>query len=140
MQTGQEKTILNLRSQRIKRKKVAVIGSGPAGLTCAGDLAKLGYDVTIFEALHEPGGVLVYGIPEFRLPKEDVVKKEIENVKSLGVKIETNVVIGKSTTIDELLEEEGFDAVFIWLPVQVFPSLWESPENRQTVSFLPMNI
>ena len=94
-------------------KKVAVIGAGPAGLTCAGDLAKLGYDVTIFEALHEPGGVLVYGIPEFRLPKEDVVKKEIENVKSLGVKIETNVVIGKSTTIDELLEEEGFDAVFI---------------------------
>lgn len=94
-------------------KKVAVIGSGPAGLTCAGDLARLGYDVTIFEALHEAGGVLVYGIPEFRLPKEDVVKKEIENVKSLGVNIETNVVIGKSTTIDELLEEEGFDAVFI---------------------------
>ena len=94
-------------------KKVAVIGSGPAGLTCAGDLAKLGYDVTIFEALHEPGGVLVYGIPEFRLPKERVVAKEIENVKSLGVKIETNVVIGKSVTIDELLAEEGFDAVFI---------------------------
>ncbi|MBR1852360.1 MAG: NADPH-dependent glutamate synthase [Lachnospiraceae bacterium] len=96
-----------------KGKKVAVIGSGPAGLTCAGDLAKLGYDVTIFEALHEAGGVLVYGIPEFRLPKEDVVAKEIENVKSLGVKIETNVVIGKSTTIDELMDEEGFDAVFI---------------------------
>lgn len=94
-------------------KKVAVIGSGPAGLTCAGDLAKLGYDVTIFEALHEAGGVLVYGIPEFRLPKTDVVAKEIENVKSLGVKIETNVVIGKSVTIDELLSEEGFDAVFI---------------------------
>ena len=94
-------------------KKVAVIGSGPAGLTCAGDLAKMGYDVTIFEALHEAGGVLVYGIPEFRLPKEKVVKKEIENVKSLGVKIETNVIIGKSVTIDELLEEEGFDAVFI---------------------------
>lgn len=94
-------------------KKVAVIGSGPAGLTCAGDLAKLGYDVTIFEALHEAGGVLVYGIPEFRLPKEDVVKKEIENVKSLGVKIETNVVIGKATTVDELLKDEGFDAVFI---------------------------
>ena len=84
-----------------KGKKVAVIGSGPAGLTCAGDLAKLGYDVTIFEALHEPGGVLVYGIPEFRLPKEDVVKREIENVKSLGV------------TIDELLNEEGYSAVFI---------------------------
>ena len=94
-------------------KKVAVIGSGPAGLTCAGDLAKLGYDVTIFEALHEAGGVLVYGIPEFRLPKDAVVKKEIENVKALGVKIETNVVIGKSTTIDELIENEGFEAVFI---------------------------
>lgn len=94
-------------------KKVAVIGSGPAGLTCAGDLAKLGYDVTIFEALHQPGGVLVYGIPEFRLPKTRVVAKEIENVKSLGVKIETNVVVGKSVTIDELLNEEGFDAIFI---------------------------
>lgn len=96
-----------------KDKKVAVIGSGPAGLTCAGDLAKLGYDVTIFEALHEPGGVLVYGIPEFRLPKDTVVKTEIDNVRALGVKIETNVVIGKSTTIDELMEEEGFDAVFV---------------------------
>ena len=94
-------------------KKIAVIGSGPAGITCAGDLAKEGYDVTIFEALHEPGGVLVYGIPEFRLPKEKVVRKEIDNVLSLGVKIETDVVIGKATTIDELLEEEGFDAVFI---------------------------
>ena len=96
-----------------KGKKVAVIGSGPAGLTCAGDLAKLGYDVTIFEALHEAGGVLVYGIPEFRLPKKAVVAKEIENVKSLGVHIETNVVIGKSITIDQLISEEGFDAVFI---------------------------
>jgi len=94
-------------------KKVAVIGSGPAGLTCAGDLAKMGYDVTIFEALHKAGGVLVYGIPEFRLPKDKVVQAEIENVKSLGVKIETNVIIGKSVTIDELLNEEGFDAVFI---------------------------
>ncbi len=94
-------------------KKVAVIGSGPAGLTCAGDLAKMGYDVTIFEALHEAGGVLVYGIPEFRLPKSKVVQKEIDNVKHLGVKIETNVVIGKSTTIDELIEEEGFEAIFI---------------------------
>ena len=94
-------------------KRVAVIGSGPAGLTCAGDLAKMGYDVTIYEALHQPGGVLVYGIPEFRLPKEKVVAKEIENVKSLGVKIETNVIVGKSITIDELIEEEGFDAVFI---------------------------
>ncbi|MBR6643035.1 MAG: NADPH-dependent glutamate synthase [Lachnospiraceae bacterium] len=96
-----------------KGKKVAVIGSGPAGLTCAGDLAKMGYDVTIFEALHEAGGVLVYGIPEFRLPKGTVVKSEIENVKALGVKIETNVIIGKSTTIDQLMEEEGFSAVFI---------------------------
>lgn len=93
--------------------KVAVVGSGPSGLTCAGDLAKLGYDVTVFEALHEAGGVLVYGIPEFRLPKEKVVKAEIENLKKLGVKIETNVVIGKSVTIDELMEEEGFKAVFI---------------------------
>ncbi|MCR5755977.1 MAG: NADPH-dependent glutamate synthase, partial [Acetatifactor sp.] len=94
-------------------KKIAVIGSGPAGLTCAGDLAKMGYDVTIFEALHEAGGVLVYGIPEFRLPKTAVVAKEIENVKSLGVKIETNVVVGKSIKIDQLIDEEGFDAVFI---------------------------
>ncbi len=93
--------------------KVAVIGSGPAGLTCAGDLAKLGYDVTIFEALHKPGGVLVYGIPEFRLPKDKVVAEEVKNVLSLGVKIETNVIIGKSTTVDELLTEEGFEAVFI---------------------------
>lgn len=94
-------------------KKVAVVGSGPAGLTCAGDLAKMGYEVTIFEALHEPGGVLTYGIPEFRLPKETVVKTEIENVKKLGVKIETDVIIGKSVTVDELMEEEGFSAVFI---------------------------
>ncbi|MBR2766199.1 MAG: NADPH-dependent glutamate synthase [Blautia sp.] len=93
--------------------KVAVIGSGPAGLTCAGDLARLGYDVTIFEALHKAGGVLSYGIPEFRLPKSRVVDAEIENVRSLGVKIETNVIIGKSVTIDELLKEEGFEAVFI---------------------------
>ena len=96
-----------------KNKKVAVIGSGPSGLTCAGDLAKMGYDVTIFEALHKAGGVLVYGIPEFRLPKDAVVEKEIENVKALGVKIETDVVIGKSTTIDSLMKDEGFDAVFI---------------------------
>ena len=94
-------------------KRVAVIGSGPAGLTCAGDLAKLGYDVTVFEALHELGGVLVYGIPEFRLPKQKVVAKEIAKVKELGVHFETNVVIGKSTTIDMLIEDEGFEAVFI---------------------------
>ena len=93
--------------------KVAVIGSGPSGLTCAGDLAKLGYDVTVFEALHELGGVLVYGIPEFRLPKQKIVAKEIAKVKELGVHFETNVVIGKSTTIDMLIEDEGFEAVFI---------------------------
>ena len=94
-------------------KKVAVIGAGPAGLTCAGDLAKLGYDVTIFEAFHEPGGVLQYGIPEFRLPKTKVVGPEIENVRKLGVKILTNVFVGRSITVDELLNEEGFDAVFL---------------------------
>ena len=99
--------------EKTNGKKVAVIGSGPAGLTCAGDLAKMGYEVTIFEALHEPGGVLTYGIPEFRLPKESVVKCEIDNVRKLGVKIETNVIIGKSVTIDELLSEEGFEAVFV---------------------------
>lgn len=110
---AREKGIKPEGAKEKKGKSVAVIGSGPAGLTCAGDLAKLGYDVTIFEALHEPGGVLVYGIPEFRLPKKAVVAKEIENVKALGVKIETNVVVGKSVTIDQLIEEEGFDAVFI---------------------------
>ena len=93
--------------------KVAIVGSGPAGLACASDLAKMGYDVTIFEALHEAGGVLVYGIPEFRLPKERVVKSEIESVKALGVKIECDVVVGRTITIDSLLDEEGFDAVFI---------------------------
>lgn len=92
--------------------KVAIIGSGPAGLTCAGSLGQKGYDVTIFEALHTPGGVLVYGIPEFRLPKS-IVEKEIENLKSLGVKIETNMVIGKVLSIDELLEDFGFEAIFI---------------------------
>ncbi|MBA5850844.1 NADPH-dependent glutamate synthase [Clostridium sp. cel8] len=94
-------------------KKVAVIGSGPSGLTCAGDLAKLGYDVTIFEALHKAGGVLVYGIPEFRLPKDTVVKHEVENVKKLGVKINTDVIVGRTITIDQLIDEQGFDAVFI---------------------------
>ena len=93
--------------------KIAVIGSGPAGITCAGDLAKEGYDVTMFEALHEPGGVLVYGIPEFRLPKETVVKHEVQNLANLGVKIETNVVVGRTVTIDQLLNDEGFEAVFV---------------------------
>ena len=93
--------------------KVAVIGSGPAGLACASDLAKLGYEVTVFEALHRPGGVLEYGIPEFRLPKDKVVAAEIESVKALGVKIETNVIAGRTVTVDSLLDEEGFDAVFI---------------------------
>lgn len=102
-----------LEKEELKHKKIAVIGSGPAGLTCAGDLAKKGYDVTIFEALHEAGGVLVYGIPEFRLPKDTVVKTEIDNIKKLGVKIETNVIIGRTITIEELMKEEGFEAVFI---------------------------
>ena len=93
--------------------RVAVIGSGPAGLACASDLAKLGYDVTIFEALHRPGGVLEYGIPEFRLPKDKVVAAEIASVKALGVKIETNVIAGRTVTIDSLLDNEGFDAVFV---------------------------
>ena len=92
--------------------KVAVVGSGPSGLACAGDLAKKGYEVTVFEALHTPGGVLVYGIPEFRLPK-DIVKKEIETLKELGVKIETNVIIGKTISVDALMSEYGFESVFI---------------------------
>ena len=94
-------------------KRVAVVGSGPAGLACASDLAKLGYKVTIFEALHEPGGVLQYGIPEFRLPKKEVVRYEIDNVRSLGVEIETNVVVGRTVTIEGLMDEEGFSAVFV---------------------------
>ncbi|WP_346939641.1 NADPH-dependent glutamate synthase [uncultured Clostridium sp.] len=96
-----------------KNKKVAVIGSGPSGITCAGELAKMGYDVTVFEALHEPGGVLLYGIPEFRLPKDTVVKHEVNNLRKLGVKIETNVVVGRTVTIDELMNDENFEAVFI---------------------------
>lgn len=94
-------------------KKVAVVGSGPAGLACASDLAKEGYDVTVFEALHQIGGVLVYGIPEFRLPKIGVVAKEIESVKRLGVKFETDVIVGRTVTIDSLMDSEGFDAVFV---------------------------
>ncbi|MFC2741438.1 MAG: FAD-dependent oxidoreductase, partial [Selenomonas sp.] len=94
-------------------QKVAIIGAGPAGLSCAGDLAKKGYRVTIFEALHVAGGVLSYGIPEFRLPKDGVVQKEVENLRKLGVTIELNSVVGRLYTIDELMEEEGFDAVFV---------------------------
>lgn len=94
-------------------KKVAVIGSGPAGLACASDLAKWGYEVTIFEALHKAGGVLEYGIPEFRLPKDTVLKRAIDEVRSLGVRIETNVIVGRTVTIDQLMDNEGFNAVFI---------------------------
>lgn len=105
---------INLESKIEKNGiKVAVIGSGPAGLTCAGDLAKLGYEVTVFEALHKAGGVLTYGIPEFRLPKDTVVNNEIQKIKDLGVKFECNVIIGKSVTIDQLIEEENFKAVFV---------------------------
>ena len=93
--------------------KVAVIGSGPAGLSCAGDLAKKGYDVTVFESLHKLGGVLAYGIPEFRLPKDRIVNKEVENIKNLGVKFETDVIIGRTVTIDDLMDKEDFKAVFI---------------------------
>ena len=110
---ARENGIKPKKAEKSNGKKVAVIGSGPSGLSCAGDLAKLGYEVTIFEALHEAGGVLTYGIPEFRLPKDKVVKPEVENVQSLGVTIEKDVIVGKSVTIDELLNEEGFDAVFI---------------------------
>lgn len=98
--------------EKKSKVKVAIVGSGPAGLTAAGDLAKLGYEVTIFEALHEPGGVLMYGIPQFRLPKE-IVRYEIDQLKLLGVKVEPNIVIGRTFTVDELLEEEGFTSTFI---------------------------
>ena len=94
-------------------KKVAIIGSGPAGLACAADLAKAGYDVTIFEALHKPGGVLEYGIPEFRLPKDTVLKREVDSVRALGVKIECDVIVGRTVTIDQLFDQEGFEAVFV---------------------------
>ena len=94
-------------------KKVAVVGSGPSGLACASDLAKLGYEVTVFEALHKLGGVLVYGIPEFRLPKEKIVAREIDSLKKLGVKFETDVIVGRTITIDALMQDEGFEAVFI---------------------------
>ena len=107
------KTIAPGLSETTSGVKVAVIGSGPAGLACAADLAKWGYDVTIFEALHKAGGVLAYGIPEFRLPKEKVLQKEIDEVTSLGVKIETDVIIGRSVTIESLMDKEGFKAVFV---------------------------
>lgn len=110
---AREHGIRPVKNMQKKGKKVAVVGAGPSGLTCAGDLAKMGYDVTIFEALHKAGGVLVYGIPEFRLPKDEVVAKEIENVVSLGVEIKTDYIIGKSETIDELMDEQGYDAVYI---------------------------
>ena len=108
-----ENNIKPIGAEKLNGRKVAVIGSGPAGLTCAGDLAKLGYDVTVFEALHKLGGVLVYGIPEFRLPKEKIVAREIDNLRKLGVKFEADVVVGRTITIDNLMDKEGFDAVFI---------------------------
>ena len=112
--------------------KVAVVGAGPAGLTCAGDLAKQGYDVTIYEALHLAGGVLVYGIPEFRLPKA-IVQKEVDTLKALGVKVETNMVVGRSISVDELMEEEGFEAVFIGSGAGL-PSFMKIPgENLKAV-------
>ena len=101
------------REARTGGRKVAVIGSGPAGLACASDLAREGFDVTIFEALHKAGGVLEYGIPEFRLPKETVLGRELDRVRALGVRIETDVVVGRTVTIDQLMDEEGFEAVFI---------------------------
>lgn len=100
-------------NQQLAKTKVAVVGSGPSGLACACDLAKFGYDVTVFESLHQPGGVLTYGIPEFRLPKKAVVEKELENLKRLGIKIVTDVFVGRSVTIDQLLDKEGFKAVFV---------------------------
>lgn len=110
---AREDGLVGARRVQYNGKNVAVIGSGPSGLSCAGELIKYGYGVTVFEALHELGGVLVYGIPEFRLPKDKVVKPEIERLKDSGVKFETNVVVGKSVTVDQLLSEEGFSAVFI---------------------------
>ena len=112
--------------------KVAIVGAGPAGLTCAGDLAKMGYEVTIYEALHLAGGVLVYGIPEFRLPKA-IVQKEVDTLKELGVKVETNMVVGRSISVDELMEEEGFEAVFIGSGAGL-PSFMKIPgENLKAV-------
>lgn len=110
---GRENGVKFMGKSDLNGIKVAVVGSGPSGLACATDLAKLGYSVTIFESLHKAGGVLIYGIPEFRLPKQSVVEKELENVKDLGIKIETNVIVGRTVTIDELIDKEGFKAVFV---------------------------
>ena len=136
--TAREMGIKPQSAEKKNGHKVAVIGSGPAGLTCAGDLAKMGYDVTIFEALHKAGGVLVYGIPEFRLPKDAVVEKEIENVRSLGVKIETDCVVGKSAAIDDLMKNEGYEAVFIGTGAGL-PSSWESRASRPWAFSPPMS-
>ena len=110
--------------------KVAIVGSGPSGLTCANELRKLGYDVTIFEALHIPGGVLAYGIPEFRLPKK-IVKKEIDQLTAIGVKLKTNVVIGKSLTIDQL-KAEGFQAIYLGSGAGL-PKFLEIPDRKSVV-------
>lgn len=116
--------------------KVAVVGSGPAGLACAYDLAKLGYDVTIFEALHRPGGVLEYGIPEFRLPKDKIVAAEIEDVKALGVKIETNVIVGRTVTIDSLMDDDSsFKAVYIFFPLLAYSKTFSS-SKKESVKFI----
>lgn len=128
-----------------KKEKVAVVGSGPAGLTCAAELAKLGYNITIFEALHAAGGVLRYGIPEFRLPKS-ILDAEIENVKKLGVEIITNFVIGRTATVDELMDDFGFDAVFLGtgagtptflgIPGENFPGVFSASEFLTRVNFM----
>ena len=123
----------DLPAPKIERngKRVAIVGSGPAGLACASDLARMGYEVKIFEALHEVGGVLVYGIPEFRLPKERIVAKEVEAVRKLGVEIETDVVVGRTMTIDDLLDNQGYDAV-LWVQAPDFRVLWALTEKILT--------
>ncbi len=130
---NREDGYVSLNKEAPNGHKVAVIGSGPSGLTCAGDLARLGYSVTVFEALHEPGGVLSYGIPEFRLPKKKVVEKEIDNVRALGVEICCNVIVGKTVTIDELIEEEGYEAVFIGSGAGLPKFMGISGENAKQV-------
>ena len=121
------------------RAKVAIIGSGPAGLACASDLAKKGYDVTIFEALHKAGGVLEYGIPEFRLPKDTVLKREIDAVKALGVKIETDVIVGRTVTIDQLMDKEGFKAVFVGTGAGL-PKFMGIPGEKQPYEGFPRGL